>query len=224
MLIIWGRPDSICTQRALWACAELGLEFELRLASATMGAQGHVSTGAEPYGVVDTPWYRAMNPNGTVPTLQDEDFVLWESNAIVAYLAARHGAGSLHGGGHEAFARALQWMSWTNEHLEPPLHVLVMERVRLLERERTEGSVDAAVEQIAPSLTILDQQLASRRYLAGEAFTMGDIPAGAAVHRWKLFDLVGPPTPHLDAWHARLAEREGFARHVAPVPFHLGGD
>lgn len=222
MLIIWGRPDSICTQRVLWACFEVGVGFELRLASATMGPDGHVATGAEPYGVVDTPWYRAMNPNGTVPTLQDEDFVLWESNAIVAYLAARHGAGSLHGGGHEAFARALQWMSWTNEHLEPPLHTLVMERVRLPVDARTAGAAEAAARDIAPWLAILDAHLSEREHLLGDAFSMADIPSGAAFHRWKLFDMGGAPTPNADRWLARLAGREGFRRHVAPREYHLG--
>ena len=83
MLRIWGRPTSICTQRVLWAAVEAGRDFELILASATMGENGHVSTGAAPFGVVDSAAYREMNPNGTIPTIDDDGFVLWESNAIV---------------------------------------------------------------------------------------------------------------------------------------------
>ncbi len=86
-LRIWGRPNSIHTQRVLWTCAEADLSFELTLASATMGPKGHVSGGNPPYGIVDTQEYRAMNPNGTVPTIDDNGFVLWESNVIVRYLA-----------------------------------------------------------------------------------------------------------------------------------------
>ena len=160
MLKIWGRPDSICTQRVLWTCVEVGVEFELILASATMGPEGHVSTGAEPHGVVDTPWYRSRNPNGTVPTIEDEDFVLWESNAIVGYLAARHGAQALFGGSHQVFGLATQWMAWTNQYLEPGLHTLVMELVRLKADMRTPGAAEAAAQAMAPALAILDAHLA----------------------------------------------------------------
>ena len=221
MIRIWGRPTSICTQRVLWACVEVGVEFELTLASGTMGPDGHVSTGAEPYGSVDDAWFRAMNPNGTVPVVEDGGFVLWESNAIVTYLGLRHGSGTLLDGRHETVARAMQWMSWTNEHLEPRLHTLVMELSRLREDLRTPGAADEAGERIAPSLAVLDAHLARNAYLAGERFSMGDIPAGTAAHRWKVFGRPSPATPHLDAWLARLAERDGFRRHVAPADLHV---
>src|SRR6516162_8536348 len=129
MLRIWGRSTSICTQRALWALEETGVPYDLILASATMGPNGHVSKGGAPFGIVDTPAYRAMNPNGTVPTIDDDGFVLWESNAIVLYLAAKYAPRQLYGEDLGRLARASQWMSWTNEHLEPHLHTLVMELV-----------------------------------------------------------------------------------------------
>jgi len=218
---IWGRPTSICTQRVLWACVEAGVEFELALASGTIGPDGHVSTGAEPYGGVDAPWYRGMNPNGTVPTIDDGGFVLWESNAIVTYLGLRYGLGTLVDGSPETLGRAVQWMSWTNEHLEPHLHVLVMELRRLREDLRTSGAVEAAVRGITPALEILDAHLGDNAYVAGDRFSMGDIPAGAAARRWQVFAQAGPATRHLDAWLERLAEREGFRRHIAPPELHV---
>ena len=221
MIRIWGRPTSICTQRVLWACVEAGVEFELTLASGTMGPEGHVSTGAEPFGSVDDGWYREMNPNSTVPVIDDSGCVLWESNAIVAYLALEYGEGTLLDGGAAALARAVQWMSWTNEHLEPHLHTLVMELSRVRSDLRTPGAVQEAGLCMAPALELLDVHLAGSEYLAGERFSMGDIPAGAAAHRWKVFAQPGPDTPHLDAWLARLGEREGFRRHVAPAGFHV---
>ena len=221
MIRIWGRPTSICTQRVLWACVETDVEFELTLASGTMGPDGHVSTGAAPYGGVDAPRYRAMNPNGTVPTIDDGGCVLWESNAIVAYLGLRYGHGTLVDGSSETFARAVQWMSWTNEHLEPHLHVLVMELSRLRDDLRTPGAVGAAIRGITPALEILNAHLADNAYVAGDRFSMGDIPAGAAARRWQVFAQPGPTTPHLDAWLERLAEREGFSRHVASPDLHV---
>ena len=221
MIRIWGRPTSICTQRVLWACVEADVRFELTLASGTMGPDGHVSTGAEPFGGVDVPRYRAMNPNGTVPTIDDGGFVLWESNAIVTCLGLRYGHGMLVDGSPETLGRAVQWMSWTNEHLEPHLHTLVMELRRLREDLRTPGAVATAVCGIAPALEILDAHFADNAFVAGDRFSMGDIPAGAAVRRWQVFAQAGPATPHVDAWLARLAEREGFRRHVAPAELHV---
>ena len=221
MIRIWGRPTSICTQRVLWACVEAGVGFELTLASGTMGPDGHVSTGVEPYGGVDAPWYRRMNPNGTVPTIEDGGWVLWESNAIVTYLGLRYGLGTLVDGNPETLGRAVQWMSWTNQHLEPHLHVLVMELERLRADLRTPGAVEAAVRGITPALRILDAHLAGNAYVAGERFSMGDIPPGAAARRWQVFAQPDSATPHLDAWLARLAEREGFRRHVASPELHV---
>ena len=221
MIRIWGRPNSICTQRVLWACVEADVGFEMKFASGTMGPDGHVSTGAEPYGRVDAPWYRTMNPNGTVPTIDDGGFVLWESNAVVVYLGFKYGFGTLLDGSPETLGRALAWMSWANEHLEPHLHTLVMELRRLREDLRTPGAADAAARDITPALGILDAHLADNAYMAGDRFSMGDIPSGAAAHRCRVFAQEGPATPHVDAWLARLAEREGFRRHVAPRELHI---
>ena len=221
MIRVWGRPTSICTQRVLWACVEADVGFELTLASGTMGAHGHVSTGAEPYGSVDTPWYRTMNPNRTVPVIDDGGFVLWESNAVVAWLGSKYGLGTLLDGSPETLGRAVQWMSWTNEHLEPHLHTLVMELRRLREDLRNPGAVGAAVCGITPALEILDSHLAGNAYVTGNRFSMGDIPAGAAARRWQVLAQAGPAIPHVDAWLARLAERAGFRRHVAPPELHV---
>lgn len=221
MIEVWGRPNSICTQRVLWACVEAEVEFTLNLASATMGPGGHVSTGGTSYGVVDTPSYLAMNPNGSIPTIKDGGFVLWESNAIVAYIAAKYGAAHLYEDKLETFARASQWMSWTNEHLEPPLHVLVMELYRLPAVKRTSGAVDAAAGDIAPWIEVLDRHLSTQPFVAGANFTMGDIPTGAAVYRSTLLVPDRPAPPHVNAWLERLTARDGFKRHVEAHALHM---
>lgn len=223
MIRIWGRPTSICTQRALWALEEAGCPYELTLASGTMGPAGHVSKGGQPFGVVDTAAYREMNPNGTVPTIDDGGYVLWESNAIVLYVAAKYAPGRMYGGDVGTLARASQWMSWTNEHLEPLLHTLVMHLVRLPPAQRSEAEAKTAFDAILRPLAILDRELASRGHLASDSFSLGDIAAGCAVYRWMLFAPTRPSLPNVEAWQRRLAERAGFARHVAPREFHLSG-
>ena len=134
-----------------------------------------------------------MNPNGTAYVIDDGGFVLWESNAIVTWLGLRHGRGMLVDGSPETLGRAVQWMSWTNEHLEPHLHTLVMELRRQREDLRSPGAVTASAGGIAPALRILDAHLADNAYVTGERFSMGDIPPGAAVRRWQVFAQAGPP-------------------------------
>lgn len=221
MIRIWGRPNSICTQRALWALEEVGADYELILASATMGPAGHVSGGGAPFGIVDSAVYRAMNPNGTIPTIDDGGTVLWESNAIVTYLAMTRAPEALYGNDPAMLARAHAWMAWTNEHLEPPLHTLVMELVRLPEAERSAAERAAGRAAILPWLEILERHLGANDHVAGETFGLGDITTGASVYRWLVFDLDAPAMPALRAWQARLAERPGFRRHIQPREHHL---
>ena len=221
MLKLWGRPNSICTQRVLWACAEADVEWHLELASATMGPDGHVSSGAAPYGHVNSNSYRAMNPNGTVPTMDDDGVILWDSIAIVAHIATKYGPQALYNQAPDVFSRSLQWMCWTNEHLEPLLHTLVMELVRLTPEQRNPAALEIARNKTISELALIEQQLTGRAYLAGDIFSMGDIPAGATVHRWLLFDLDRPAMPNLENWQARLQDREAFQQHIAPRQFHL---
>lgn len=220
-LKIWGRPNSICTQRVLWACAEVAVPYELTLASATMGPHGHVSAGGKPYGIVDTPEYRAMNPNGSVPTIDDDGYVLWESNAIVCYLALTYGAKHLHGDGPRGLAQQMKWMSWTNEHLEPALHTLVMQCVRLAPAQRSPGAVEAARASTIPSLQRLDKLLAKQAFVAGDEFGIADIPVACALYRWMLFELETPALQNVQTWFAQVSARPGFITHVLPKQFHL---
>jgi glutathione S-transferase len=218
---IWGRPNSICTQRVLWACVECAVEFELVLASATMGPEGHVSTGARPFGIVDTPAYREMNPNGTVPTIDDDGYILWESNAIVCYLAMKYGPAGLWGGGAAGLAAQMKWMAWTNENLEPALHTLVMECVRLAPALRNPEEREAGRQRGVAALECLDAVLAAQPFMAGDAFGIADIPVACAAYRWTLFELATPPLPHVDDWLARVVPRAGFRAHVRPRDHHL---
>ena len=223
MLKIWGRPTSACTQKALWGIEEIGLEYELILSSGTMGPEGHVSKGGKPYGHVDTPEYRAMNPNGTVPTIDDDGFTLWESNVIVRYLSMKYAAEKMYRNDVQTFASASRWMDWEQAQFLPEQHILVMNLVRLPQAERDPEAVERARVSLLRPLGILEEQLGRTEYIAADGFTMGDIPIGMRVHRWFLFGLESPPMPNLDRWYKAIQERPAFKKHIADPALHLSG-
>ena len=220
MLKIWGRPTSACTQRSLWCIEEAGIPYEFTLASAIMGPKGHISKGGEPFGVVDTPEYRLMNPNGTVPTIDDDGFVLWESNAILAYIALSKKS-DLYADDSRTFGQAVAWGSWSNEHLDPPMTDLVLHFTRLAKHLRDPAMVDKARGDMAKQARTLEGQLVTRPYLAGDNFTIADISVAPAIYRWQLFDDARPPLPNVEAWVERLAQRPAFQRHVRPREHHF---
>lgn len=201
MLKIWGRTSSSNVQKVLWAASELGLEFE------RIDAGGH-------FGIVDMPEYKAMNPMGRVPTIEDDGFVLWESNAILRYLAQAHGDRS------EAvpqdmreWALCHQWIDWQVSALVPTFPQ-VMRQFRAAEAERDQALIDRNVAALEEKWTILDAELAGRPYLVGNRFTIADIPAGVWVVRRYRLDLVRRKLPALDAWFERLKERPAYREHV----------
>lgn len=201
MLLIWGRANSVNVQKVLWCCEELGVPYERRDAGMA-------------YGVVDTPAYRALNPNGLVPTIDDDGFVLWESHAIVRYLAARDAEGTLWPVDAQARARADQWMDWNVSTLWPALRPLFLGLVRTAPEQRDPKTLDAARTHTAKVLAILDAALAARPYAAGDGLTTADIVLGCSVWRWLALPIERPPLVHLQAWFDRLAQRPAFRRIV----------
>jgi glutathione S-transferase len=210
MLKLWGRLTSNRTQKVLWTLAECGVDFDLIPASAVMGPGGHVAKGNRPFGVVDTPEYRALNPNGRIPTIDDEGFVLWESNAICRYLAMRYAPEALYGNDVRTFASASRWQDFENNELLPP-------------QQRNPAALAAARAAFARRLRIVEDQLGHTRYMAGDAFTFGDIPIGIRVHRWVLLEPERPAFPNIERWYARIVERPAFQRFSADPANHLEG-
>jgi glutathione S-transferase len=200
VLRIWGRPNSINVQKVLWTAAELELPFTL------------IETGGE-FGGTDAAAFRAMNPNGLVPVIDDDGFVLWESNAIVRYLAAKH-QHRLYPADLEARASAERWMDWQAIELwraiGPVFHSLV--------RTRPEGLDDAGLERaIALSETrvaIVEVQLGRCSFINGDAFDMADIPIGATLARWTKLPREARPCPNVRLYLDRLRERPAFRTHV----------
>ena len=222
-LKLWGRPTSGRTQKVLWTLAEIGLPFEFVMASGEMGPAGHVAKGNRPYGVVDTPEYRALNPNGRIPTIDDGGFVLWESNSIVRYLAMQYAPDLLYGNDVKTFASASRWLDWENNELLPPQHDLVMHLIRLPEDQRDAKKLETARQTFVKKLAIMEHELARNAYICGERFTYGDIALGLRMHRWRLFGLAGPPMPNIDRWYNAIVARPAFSVWTAQPEHHLEG-
>ncbi len=202
MLKIWGRTNSINVQKVLWCCAEVGLKYQ------------RIDAGMQ-FGVNDTPEYRAMNPNGLVPLIDDDGFVLWESHAIVRYLARKHGMGTLCPAEPRAAADADRWMEWYSttlwNHMKPVFWILV----RTPPEKRNLAEVEDNRKKLAGYLTMADAQLAKTPFLAGAQFTMGDIPLAVLAQRWFNLPIERPALPHFERWFRTVAERPGFKQHCA---------
>ncbi len=201
MLKIWGRRNSINVQKVLWCCGELNIPHE------------RIDAGMA-FGLNDTPEYLSKNPNGRVPMLEDGDWVLWESHAIVRYLSGVHGLGTLWPGNPRAFAEIDKWMDWFHTTLEPDLRVAFWQLIRTPADKRDMAAVDAARLRVIKALTILDGQLVGKNFIGGAAFTMGDIPLGVAAYRWFGLDLERPQMRNVESWYRRLTERPAFQQHV----------
>jgi glutathione S-transferase len=205
MLTIWGRANSINVQKVLWCCAELGLPFE------------RIDAGMA-FGVNTTPEYRAMNPNGLVPTIREDGFVLWESHAIVRYLARKYGPGTLCPADDRACADADRWMDWYATALWPHLQPVFWNLIRTAPEQRNLPLLEASTQKVVAAMGIANAHLGNQPYVTGDALTMGDIPLGCAVMRWLNLPLSRPAHPHIEAYYERLKRRSAYARWINVLP------
>jgi glutathione S-transferase len=197
MLTIWGRKNSGNVRKALWAAEEAGVPYTRQDAG-----------GA--FGVVNDAHYRAMNPNGLVPVIEDDGLVLWESNAIVRYLAAKYADGVLYASDPGERAQADKWMDWASSTLAAPFRDVFWGTVRTPPEQRNQEVIAAAIKRCGELLAIPDAALASQPYLSGATFGMGDIPLGSAIYAWFEMPIERPSLPNLQAWYERLKERPAY--------------
>lgn len=200
-LVLWGRNTSINVQKAIWTLEELGLPYER-----------HDVGGA--FGGLDTPDYGAMNPNRLIPVLQDGDVTVWESSAIVRYLVAEYGAGSLWPELPADRARCDQWADWANTTFQPAWLTVFIDMVRTPPAERDPARIARYAETANDCFAMLDGALADTPYLCGRGLTYADILTGCALYRWSRLDVPRIAMPNVDAWHARLKKRPAFVTGV----------
>jgi len=206
MLKIFGRNNSINVQKVMWAIGELGLPHE------------RIDVGGA-FGRNKEPDYLAMNPNGLVPTLQEDDgFILWESNTIVRYLAAKHGAGTLEPKNLQEQALASQWMDWQYTVAAPAIFDLFWGLVRTPPEQRNAQAIETAKRKTIDAMYILNKQLGKTAFMAGDNFSMGDIPVGLFAYRYRKLVPDGPSLSHAARWAAAIEGRPAFQQHVLSVP------
>lgn len=201
MLKLWGRINSINVQKVLWALEELKVPCQ------------RTDAGLQ-YGVVNEPFYRKMNPNGRVPTIEDDGLVLWESNAIVRYLSSKHGAGTLWPNDPGQRADADRWMDWTTSTVAPAMTPVFWGLIRTPPEKRDLKAIEDGVEKAEQAFQVLEQSIEGRDYVAGKAFTMGDIPLGTFLYRWNALEVKRPRLPKVEAYYLRLQQRPAYKKHV----------
>ena len=203
MLTIWGRKTSSNVQALMWCIGELGLDY-LRF------DVGHR------YGGTDGEAFYQLNPNRTVPVLQDGDNPpLWETGAILRYLASRYADDAFWPGDLLARTEVDRWAEWSKQNIALGFTAPVFWRVvRTPAAERDPQAIAAAVKALEQKLAIAEARLAGSRYLVGDTFTLADIQFGHVLYRYFAIDITRRPLPHLAAYYARLTARPAFRRHV----------
>jgi glutathione S-transferase len=206
MLTVWGRRSSLNLQKVMWLVGELGLPHR------------HIPAGGD-FGIKDTPKFLAMNPHGRVPVIDHDGIIVWESQTILRYLAAKCG--------HDRFwsddpaERSLyeRWMDWSQASLQPDfLNGVFWGFYRTPEANRNLPAIASKVRACAQHFQLLDRILADRPFLCGDDLTLADIPAGTLLYRYFEIDIERPSVPNVEAWYRRLQERPAYREHVM-VPF-----
>ncbi len=202
MLTLWGRTNSINVMKVLWACTELNLAYQ------------RIDAGLH-HGVVDTEAYGEMNPNRRIPTLRDGDFVLWESNTIVRYLAARERRHDLLPDDPRGRADAERWMDWATSTLAAPMTTIFWQLIRTPADRRDAVAIERSQAETARCFGLLDRELSRRSHLSGDALTVADMAVAPFVHRWLALPIEHPTLPALDAYYRQMMMRPAFRQHVA---------
>lgn len=201
MLKIWGRTNSLNVQKVLWLVGELGVEHQ------------SIPAGGD-YGGLDDPDFRAMNPHGMVPVIRDGEVTLWESHAILRYLAERFG-GARFWPDLATRAAIEPWMDWEQTEFQPSFSNGLFWGYFRTPAEAHDGpAIRKAMERCAAQLTVLDTVLQTRPFLADDALTLADIPIGTCLYRYFEMGLATPRLAHVDAWYRRLCERPAYQEHI----------
>lgn len=206
MLTLLGRRSSFNVQKVAWLVAELSLPHR------------HIEVGGR-FGGLDTPEFRLMNPHGKVPVLKDGETVLWESHAILRYLASRHSKDTLWPDDIADRARIDAWMDWSQTTLQVDfLTGVFWGYFRTPEGQRDTNAIARSLERCAAHFRLLDTMMAGRDWLLSETMTLADITIGTHLYRYYELDIERPNIPNIRNWYERLKQRPAYRDNVM-VPF-----
>ena len=197
---ILGRKTSSNVMKVLWCCDEIGIPFD------------RLDVGG-PFGYDHVENYGALNPNLRVPTIDDDGFILWESNVIVRYLAEKHSKGKLFPSDPKTRWEAEKWMDWQQTSIRASMLIVFLGLIRTSPEDRNPETIENGRKAAAEAWGILDRHLQGRHFVTGNEFTMGDIPVGSDVYRWFTLDIERPALPNLEAWYGRLCARKPYQTH-----------
>ncbi|WP_445494159.1 glutathione S-transferase family protein [Photorhabdus sp. SF281] len=197
MLTVWGRKNSSNVKKVLWCLKELNVPYN------------QIDVGGK-FSKLDDPQYLKMNPNGQIPCLQEDDFILWESNAIVRYLAAKFGEQVLYPQDLQERANADKWMDWVGSHLFPCIKQLVLGFIRTPEAERDQKQIEQTLTDIARLMKVVDNTLAEQEFLSGDKFGIADIAFGPMIYPWLNIPIQRPSRPNIERWYQLMAVRPAF--------------
>lgn len=200
-IVLWGRANSSNVQKTVWALEEVGAAYERREAGGKFGG-------------LDSPEFVAMNPNRLVPVLKHGELTLWESHAIVRYVAATFGGGLLWPA--DAAQRAIvdQWTDWTLSTFQKGWITLFWLLVRTPPEKQDSAAIATALADSVAAFRIMEARLERTPYLSGEQFGYADIVAGVSLYRWTTMEIDRPNLPAVEAWHDRLRQRPAFEKAV----------
>jgi glutathione S-transferase len=201
MITLWGRKTSINVQKVMWLLEELGLEYE------------RIDRGGA-FGGLNDPDYVKLNPTRLVPTLKDGDLVLWESNAILRYLADAYGAGTSFGGTAAQRAAADKWMEWYQSSVYGPFQAVFYQMVRLPIADRNADTMNKMLDTVHAQFALFDSMIQTQPFINGHNLTLGDIPMAACLYRYHTMGLDRPPFARLDAYYQRLTEHAPYRNNV----------
>jgi glutathione S-transferase len=202
MLKVWGRASSFNAQKVLWLLDELCLSYE------------HIPAGGS-FGRLDEPAFREMNPHGRVPVLEDDGLAIWESHAILRYLAAKYGADRFWSDDAGTRSLADRWMDWSETTLQPDfLTGVFWGFYRTPDAQHDWTAINHSIARCADHFRLLDAMLATRSFLLGNSLSLADIPIATSLYRYFELDIARPDIPNVEAWYERLQQRPAYRAHV----------